>query len=161
MSNELRIQRMLLPDATEHFDRIVDLLQELYKSQREVYPSLSVDRGFLLRRCEGLVDHLRTDGAFLWGGFDDSELVGFLWGYERSFVGEQRMHITEFVVTESLRGHGLGRLLLDVATAEARRLNFSAVDLLCSVHTRDTLRFYDKAGFIAERCQLIKRLDGE
>ena len=158
MPDEFRIMRMSRSEATDNFERIVDLL---YESHRMIFPSMDIDRPSIVERIDRLLVHLEGGSAMLWGGFENRRLEGFLWAFERCFVGERRLHVNEFIVAKSLRGRGRGRLLLDAATAEARRLNLSAVDLLCSVHMHDTLRFYDKAGFAVERYQLIKRLDGE
>gem|GEM_PF-5397748 len=158
MSNEFRIQQMFLTDAINHFDRIVDLLQELYDDQRKYNQTMILNRQSCELRCEKLIEYLRSDTALLWGGFVESELAGFLWGYEREFFGKRQMHIFYVVVAESLRGQGMGSRLLDAATAESRQRGLSSISLFCLANKHDVLHFYDMHGFDVARCQLIKTL---
>ena len=159
MPNEPSIQRIDLDEALRHFDPLVDLLQELYEDQRLYAPPIFLDQESRRTRCRKLIEHLQSDTALLWGAFIASDLAGFLWAYERDFFCERQMYVNAVVVKESLRGHGIGRLLLDAVATETSRRGLLTIGVSCLAGKHDTLRFYDSHGFIMERCQLVKILD--
>ena len=73
--------------------------------------------------------------------------VGTAWGL-----------ISALVVDESLRGAGVGGILLAAAEAICLERGASQVELSSSMHRLDAHRFYERAGYEERRKRLVKRL---
>ncbi len=76
------------------------------------------------------------------------------------------VELRKMYLAKEARGQGLGRRLLDRAIAEARRMQFSRMELETSVVLKDAIRMYEKYGFVkcdrvahATRCELIMGMD--
>ncbi len=79
---------------------------------------------------------------------DGSETVhGFALYYIRYSTWKgQRMYLEDIIVTEKMRGKGLGQLLLDRLKEEARERGFSAIVWQVLDWNEPAIRFYKKNG---------------
>lgn len=64
-------------------------------------------------------------------------------------------HVEDVVVDSSVRGRGVGRLLLDALVAEAQKVGCYKVILDCS---DENAAFYAKCGFVRKEVQMAKYL---
>jgi GNAT superfamily N-acetyltransferase len=69
-------------------------------------------------------------------------------------TGKNRAKIGELVVTEGMRGKGVGRLLIEKAAEEARDLNCSSLDTSTEIDNAEAIAFYEKLGFKQEHIYL-------
>jgi ribosomal protein S18 acetylase RimI-like enzyme len=80
---------------------------------------------------------------------DDANVVGFcsltiknnLW--QAGYLG----HIDELIVSEQMRGRGIGRALLAAVIEIAIKANCSRVELDSALHRSETHDFYQRQGF--------------
>lgn len=74
-------------------------------------------------------------------------VVGFALYYVRYSTWKgQRMYLEDILVTESWRGKGIGKLLMDRLIAEAREKNFSGMMWQVLDWNEPAIRFYEKYG---------------
>jgi len=89
-------------------------------------------------------EHLETvGGSNLWVAVADGEVIG-LTGIQE---GDHLTEIEPLVVTASMRGGGVGRLLVDHVVAEARRRGVTLLSVRPVARNADAIRFYRDAGF--------------
>jgi len=66
--------------------------------------------------------------------------------------------ITAIVVTEQLRGGGIGRTLVEHVEDQARRAGCDCLDLTTSERRADARAFYRRLGFAEKSRRFVKRL---
>lgn len=75
----------------------------------------------------------------------DGRIEGFaLWYIRFSTWKGQRMYLEDFIVTEQLRGKGLGRLLFEELLAEGRRQKFHGIMWQVLEWNEPAINFYKK-----------------
>jgi GNAT superfamily N-acetyltransferase len=75
----------------------------------------------------------------------DGEVQGFALFYIRFSTWKgQRMYLEDLLVTESMRGKGLGKLLFDELLAEARRRNLQGIQWQVLEWNVPAINFYKK-----------------
>ena len=83
----------------------------------------------------------------------DGQIVGIsLYYYRYSTWKGKRLYLEDLIVTESMRGHGLGKMLLDTTVQEAKDTNCTVVMLQVLEWNEPSIKFYERYG---------ARLDGE
>ena len=141
--NNITIRRA----AKEDCARLLELVKELAlyeKAPDEVTVTL---------------DHF-TESGFgekpVWWAFvaeSDNVIHGFAMYYIRFSTWKgQRMYLEDLVVTEAMRGKGLGKLLFDALIEEAKEKNFSGIVWQVLEWNEPAINFYKKynASFDAE-----------
>lgn len=66
-----------------------------------------------------------------------------------SFTGGLRAQIEAVRIDESLRGQGAGKQMIEFGIAEARDAGCCMVQLTMNKQREETLRFYERLGFVA------------
>lgn len=75
----------------------------------------------------------------------DEKVVGFaLWYVRYSTWKGQRMYLEDLLVTENMRGKGIGGLLLDALVAEAKEKNYSGMMWQVLDWNEPAINFYKK-----------------
>ena len=75
----------------------------------------------------------------------DGKVEGFaLWYIRYSTWKGQRMYLEDILVTEKMRGKGLGKLLLDKLIAEAKEKNFTGMMWQVLEWNEPAINFYKK-----------------
>ena len=75
----------------------------------------------------------------------DGVIQGFALYYVRFSTWKgQRMYLEDFIVTEEMRGKGLGKLLFDKIIAEARRRRFHGIQWQVLEWNELAIKFYKK-----------------
>jgi GNAT superfamily N-acetyltransferase len=69
-------------------------------------------------------------------------------------TGKNRAKIGALVVTEEVRGKGVGRLLIEEAREQARALDCSSLDTSTEIDNSKAIAFYEKLGFKQEHVYL-------
>jgi GNAT superfamily N-acetyltransferase len=123
----------------EDCGRILELVKELAKYERapdEVTVTLA---------------HFEESGFGekpVWWAFVaelDGRIEGFALYYIRFSTWKgQRMYLEDFVVTESLRGHGIGKRLFDQLIVEAKEKGFNAIVWQVLEWNEPAINFYKK-----------------
>ena len=93
----------------------------------------------------------------VWKAFVAETEEGFIAGFALYYVRFStwkgcRMYLEDILVTESMRGSGIGRMLMERCILEAREQGFDAVVWQVLDWNRDAIRFYERFG---------ARLDGQ
>ncbi len=123
----------------EDCPRLLELVQELAeyeKAPNEVTVTL---------------DHF-TESGFgmkpIWWAFvaeQDGKVEGFALYYIRYSTWKgQRMYLEDILVTDKMRGKGIGRLLMDRLIEEAKEKNLSAIVWQVLDWNEDAIKFYKK-----------------
>lgn len=76
-----------------------------------------------------------------------------------SHVGAERAQIESVRISSSLRGGGLGTLMMNDAIERARERGCFQVQLTTDVRREHTKRFYERLGFVASHNGMKLRLD--
>ncbi|GAC1420765.1 MAG: GNAT family N-acetyltransferase [Flavisolibacter sp.] len=75
----------------------------------------------------------------------DGKVEGFTLYYIRFSTWKgQRMYLEDFIVTEKMRGKGLGKLLFDALITEGRQKNFKAMQWQVLDWNEPAINFYKK-----------------
>ena len=86
----------------------------------------------------------------VWSAFvaeEDGVINGFALYYIRFSTWKgQRMYLEDILVTEHARGRGLGKLLMDALTEEAKERNFQGITWQVLEWNEPALNFYRKYG---------------
>lgn len=97
-----------------------------------------------------------------------AEMDGRVVGKLELFIGAKTAHghfglIRRFVVHPDFRGQGIGRVLLEAATARARAAGCSFIELSVDVTNPEPHAFYRTQGFVEDRVEVMMRksLDGK
>jgi GNAT superfamily N-acetyltransferase len=91
----------------------------------------------------------------------DGEVVGMMgmqrgWAYEHD---RPLVRILALVVSERMRGRGVGARLVAAAEAWADERGAYAVHLTTSLHRDDAHRFYERLGFERTGWRYVRRMD--
>lgn len=83
----------------------------------------------------------------------DGKIVGISMYYTRYSTWKgKRLYLEDLIVTESMRGYGMGKMLLDATVAEARATDCTGVMWQVLDWNEPSIKFYERYG---------ARLDGE
>jgi len=84
----------------------------------------------------------------VWWGFvaeGNDIIIGFVLYYIRYSTWKgQRMYLEDFIVTETARGKGVGKLLFDALIVEAKEKNFSGIVWQVLDWNEPAINFYKK-----------------
>ncbi len=108
------------------------------------------------KKMDDLIGHLSDNTAFVYGAFDDEELVAFIWAYVHPFREETRMYVSEIRVKEVYRKQGIGSQLLKQVENKAKEMGLGAIYLHAEASHAEAVKFYKATGFHEERIQLRK-----
>ncbi len=79
----------------------------------------------------------------------DGRVEGFALYYIRYSTWKgQRMYLEDILVTEQMRGHGLGKLLMDKLIETAKEKNFSGIAWQVLDWNEPAINFYKKLGSV-------------
>ena len=132
---EIKIRKAVKEDCS----RLLELIKELAlyeKAPQEVTVTL---------------DHFMESGfgaSPVWWAFvaeADGKVEGFAMYYIRYSTWKgQRMYLEDLIVTEKMRGRGLGKLLFDALIAEAKEKKFNGITWQVLDWNEPAINFYKK-----------------
>ena len=149
------LRQILSDEAVQNKHGLCSLL---FNNYRINFPETVFDLRYVEEKIQGMIQYLQEEKAIVFGAFDDSQLIGFVWGFERHFFNEKRFHLNELIVAEEHRGRKIGRQLVGMFIDAAKRRNIQVVDLFCMVDNANAIRFYQKMDFEIERYQMCLNL---
>lgn len=92
---------------------------------------------------------------------DEGEYLGHLWLTEgQDGSGKRILEVTTMGIRREARGHGLGRLLMQRAEAEARERGIEDIELSVAGNNRRARDLYRDLGYETVRRTMRKRLRG-
>ena len=83
-------------------------------------------------------------------------IVGMVYNDATDFKAPKRGKITEFIVSKSARGKGVGKKLLQKAEGYLKLLGCSAILLDVFAYNEGAIEFYKKHGYNARLIEMIK-----
>jgi ribosomal protein S18 acetylase RimI-like enzyme len=101
------------------------------------------EKKFLARTLDGL----RNGGVVGVAAFDGRRLVGNCDISRRTALDERHAGVLGIVVLDGYRGRGLGRALMEMALAEARRVGVTLVELQVFANNYVAVALYERLGF--------------
>lgn len=110
------------------------------------------------RKIEGLIEHVSSGSAMVYGVFDKDTMIGYVWTYEHSFREEVRVYVNEIHVVEAYRNKGVGKQLLSAVETMARERGYGALYIHAEGNNDGAIRLYQQEGYEIERVQLRKEL---
>jgi GNAT superfamily N-acetyltransferase len=114
---------------------------ELTDQHRKVYADPTIGG----ERCELYFDRAleRTGAEHMWLAIEDGRVVGLVGMLDDG----ENAEIDPLVVASSHRGRGLGRLMVEHAVAEARRLGMKFLSVKPVARNVEVFAFYHHVGF--------------
>ena len=97
--------------------------------------------------------------AIIFVAVHSGKVIGYIWGYFRQNEGENRVHVTQFVVDGEHRGKGVGECLLQMMDGYAKEKNCNAVELNVLPYNTAAIRLYLKDGFEPQRLFMRRAYD--
>ena len=109
-------------------------------------------------KIQSMIAHMMEGSAIVYGCFDNSKLLGYLWAYEMKFREEQRIYISEAYIEQSVRRQGFGSSLFEAIECEAKERGIPALYLHAEADNKEAIQLYERKGFRSERIQFRKAL---
>lgn len=146
--------------STEQAERNFEVLTDFYYKNSKACSSMeSFIREDAEAKIESMIAHIKDNTAIVFGGFDNDELVGYIWAYRIKFRDEDRVYVSEVHVSEKCRGQGLGHLLLSAVEEEARKIEgVTALYIHTEADNAGAIRLYERENYQMERVQMRKAL---
>ena len=152
--NIIKIDSKLLLEQFEEF-----MILKNYNSLIH-FPNKDVNE-FNQKKMTELIDYLNEEKAIVYGAYDKSKLVGFIWGYPRTFFDEKRIFINCLVVNKEYEKQGIGKKLINRLEDFAKENKYDSIDLTVAPFNENAVGFYNHMGFESERIQMVKKLGGK
>ena len=152
--NIIEINSKILSEQFEEF-----MILKNYNSLIH-FPNKDVDK-FNRKKMTELVNYLKEKKAIVYGAYDKSKLVGFIWGYPRIFFDEKRIFINCLVVNKRYEKQGIGKKLINKIENFAKENKYDSIDLTVAPFNKNAVGFYEHIGFESERIQMYKKLGGK
>ena len=111
-------------------------------------------------KIEGFANHLKNNTCIAYGLFREDEICGYIWAYPHRFREEERMYVNEIRIEEGYRNRGYGKYLLKLVEERAKKMGIGALYIHAEADNPGAIRLYEKAGYITERVQLRKEING-
>lgn len=92
---------------------------------------------------------------------ETGEAVGTIWYGFTPDRKESLWFIYDFLVDESMRGHGYGSAALAELESLAKQEGISTIRLHVFGHNTGALRLYEKAGYVVTNIQMMRRVGSE
>lgn len=105
-----------------------------------------------------MLTYIKDCSAIIIGAFENEQLIGFIWLYERKINTERRYHINYFIVDSEIRNKGIGKKLINKAYEIAKQNNIKKIELIVTKANENALSFYEKQDFKTERVILCKEI---
>lgn len=80
----------------------------------------------------------------------DNKIVGYL-SYDIKEKHSKKLHVDQLIISEELRGHGLGKKLMEEVKRIGIEENCDRIELDCWTFNTDALGMYDHIGFQRQR----------
>lgn len=142
-------------DLTEKKTAILSFLADSYKTNFNLSDELI--KSICDEKLSELNSYLDENKAYSIGVFDENRLIGFIWFYRYTYMGEVRMHINQIVVSKNYRGKGIAKRLITEVEKIANNSGIKILDLNVSEVNIDAIEMYEKIGYKTER-RLMKKL---
>lgn len=110
-------------------------------------------------KYEEMLIYISERKAIVLGVIEDEKFAGMVWGYTYPFRDDKlRMYISILHVDESLRGQGIGGILMEQMEKEALKSGYKSLFLHAEAFNTGAIKFYERIGFQPERIQMVKRI---
>lgn len=131
-------------------DKIFKLIRELADAVGFAEQAPLIDIGIWSRTLKKMLES--PDWVFLLAE-EDGEALGLVLFFVRPTLttGMNRATITEMVVTETARGRGVGRALIEEAKRQALKMGCSILAVSTELDNAGATGFYKKMGFTNQR----------
>ncbi len=136
--------------AGEDEEKIFKLIRELADTVGFAEQAPLIDIGIWSKTLRKML--ASPDWVFLMA-FEEGEAVGLALFFVRPTLttGMNRATITEMIVTDSARGKGVGRRLIEEAKKQALKMGCSILAVSTELDNAGATGFYKKMGFNQER----------
>jgi ribosomal protein S18 acetylase RimI-like enzyme len=135
-------------------DRLVDLLEELFSIEADFSVDKDRQRRGLTLMVDGCGKHRCVKVADTGGrvvGMATAQLM------VSTAEGAFSALVEDVVVTESMRGRGIGEALLDALEAWARQHGAARLQLLADRQNRPALDFYQRRGWVVTQLICLRK----
>jgi len=149
----VEIRRLDFDEANVHATALISLLYEILAAN---FPNASVM--YAEKYYHDMVNYIKDGSAIVYSAFDHDKLIGLLWGYEVTRLGQKRMHGVMIGVQQEYRGQDIGTSLLLELEAVALAHDVSIVEVMVSATNERAVQYYGKNGFSVEQFKMYKRL---
>lgn len=147
------IREIQLVDIKNNMDKIKKLILDVLDINLVYNSSKEIDRIY-----ENMIIYKEDGTALIFGAFEDEELLGFIWGYERISNNINTIHVNHLVVDSKSRSKGLGGKLLNTLEQVSKLKNIDKIELMATCSNKKTIDFYEKNNFNKERVLLCKKI---
>ncbi|MGE5389886.1 MAG: GNAT family N-acetyltransferase [Deltaproteobacteria bacterium] len=141
------MQVAIVPARSEHFEEVLVLLQQLWPGRLLDGEAIhNVYMGNLTSEVQAYYVALKGDRVV---GFITLHIITNLWAQGCL------MQIEELVVSESCRGQGIGRELINQALLVGNERGCRSVEVTSAFHRTQAHRFYEMNGFVKKAYHFI------
>lgn len=135
------------------------ILKELLIYCREAGSAVVLPDSYYENKLNALIEYIEKSKAYFFVVQDNDSVVGFLWACEIERDAGRVFHIVHFAVLEEHQSKGYGKMLIEAAEMQAKRLGIVQLELNVSALNHKAIGFYKKNSFIDEHITMIKRLN--
>ena len=135
----LIVERLARQIWTEHFGPMIGMRQVEYMLKK--FQCASVIKQYLMEGCKYYLVDL------------DGEPVGYAGIWVKADKGE--LFLSKLYLLSAHRGHGIGRQMMAFVKGMARDNGLKKIILNTNKKNIDTIRFYEKAGFVNKGSEVI------
>ncbi|CAM3546921.1 GNAT family N-acetyltransferase [Parendozoicomonas haliclonae] len=135
-------------------DEIQGVFQLIGEFNRKPAPDPSTEK------VEQIFHQLTQSGGFVVGAFDNDRMIGtctFNLCHNFSWSGAPFAMLENMVITEAYRNKGIGKAMMAFIDQECLRLGCYKVMVTTGVQREAAIRFYQSAGYQANKAGLQKR----
>lgn len=151
----MKIEPLTAEMAERYREQIAQLYYENVRSNA-YHSHYTYDEAY--EKMDDLIGHLRNNTAIVFGAFEETELIAFIWAYVHQFREENRMYVSEIRVKEEYRNRGIGSQMLGLVEDKAKKMGLCAVYLHAEANNPEAVGFYKAAGYCEERIQMRKQI---
>lgn len=136
-----------------------------YKKKLEFLLKMNLEENFpgavtdeiVQKYVENMQIFVRDGSAIIVAGFDQDNLIGFDWGYEKKQFNERRLHSNFVVIELAYRKQKLGSKFFEFLKEEAVKRGIHAIEAMCNESNSIAMSYYKRNGFEVESHKVCKR----
>ena len=150
----MEIRKVTLTDVDHNEEQIRYLFQQICQAN---YPDYLNMQTYVNSKPDEMRQYIKDGSAILFGSFENDLMTGLIWGYEKNYFGERRLHIAHTVVDEAWR-HTMAHLaLVKHLMEEAKQRDISVGECMVTYGNERLVSYYEHLGFEIERVIMVKR----
>ena len=139
--------------AKQYKDCIIECFNELFKNSNIIRSKSEIEE-----LHNNMIKYIQDGTARIVGAFDEKNLLGFIWAYQRNANNEKRYHINYFIVNSKKRNQGIGKNLIQEVYKIAKNDGIRKLELIVNTKNVNAVKFYNGQNFEVEKMIMCKKI---